>query len=303
MDRLADVEGRVEFVRAHNAAMIERSRAYAEHRAKAESLRPESLKNSSVPDADIPTPPFWGVKTLEMPVDEVVDCIDLNTLYRMQWGAKNLKGEEWDRLVAEDFEPRLRRYAREARTQAWLRPRAVYGYFPGGRDGDDLVIFHPSNRDRELGRFSFPRQPDRERLCLADYFRPLDGGAARDTVALQVVTSGDRAEHFIKQKNAEGDYSEGYFLHGFSVQTAEGAAEWVNRRIRAELAMGEGRGLRYSWGYPACPDVEQHELVFRALDVEKAIGVTLTSAWQLDPEQSTAAIVVHHPAAKYFTAG
>jgi 5-methyltetrahydrofolate--homocysteine methyltransferase len=118
-----------------------------------------------------------------------------------------------------------------------------------------------------------------------------------------VVTSGERAESFIAERNSAGDYSEGYFLHGFSVQTAEGAAEWVNRRVRGELGIGDDRGLRYSWGYPACPDVAQHELVFRLLDVENAIGVKLTSAWQLDPEQSTAAIVVHHPAAKYFSAG
>ncbi len=121
-------------------------------------------------------------------------------------------------------------------------------------------------------------------------------------MALQVVTSGDRAEEFIARRNAEGDYSEGYFLHGFSVQTAEGAAELVNRRVRQELGIEGPRGLRYSWGYPAIPDVEQHELVFELLPVEKSIGVSLTTAWQLNPEQSTAAIVVHHPAAKYFSA-
>src|SRR5690606_38780654 len=119
-----------------------------------------------------------------------------------------------------------------------------------------------------------------------------------DVVALQVVTSGDRAEQFIAEKNTAGDYSEGYFLHGFSVQAAEGAAEWVNRRVQSELAIDNGRGLRYSWGYPACPVLQHRELVFRLLGVEDAIGVRLTSAWQLDPEQSTAAIVIHHPAAK-----
>jgi 5-methyltetrahydrofolate--homocysteine methyltransferase len=255
-----------------------------------------------VPDADIPAPPFWGVKALDLPVDEIVECIDLNTLYRMQWGAKNLKGEEWDRILATEFEPRLKRYSREARSQGWLRPKAVYGYFPAGREGDDLVIFDPADRKKELGRLDFPRQPDRERLCLSDYFRPLKNGAPLDVVALQVVTSGDRAEQFIAQRTATGDYSEGYFLHGFSVQAAEGAAEWVNRRVRQEMGIGDGRGLRYSWGYPACPDLSHHELVFDVLKVEEAIGVKLTSAWQLDPEQSTAAIVVHHPGAKYFSA-
>jgi 5-methyltetrahydrofolate--homocysteine methyltransferase len=303
MDRLADAETRAEFVLRHNEEMLERSRTYAENRAKAEALRPGSRSDSGVPEADVPAPPFWGVKVLSLPIDEIVACIDLNTLYRMQWGAKNLKGEEWDRILRTEFEPRLRRYSLEARTRGWLRPRGVYGYFPAGRDGDDLVVFDPADRARQVGRFTFPRQSDRERLCLADYYRPLEGGAPRDVVALQVVTSGDRAERFVADRNSGGDYSEGYYLHGFSVQAAEGAAEWVNRRVKSELGIANGRGLRYSWGYPACPDVEHHELVFRLLGVEEAIGVRLTSAWQLDPEQSTAAIVVHHPAAKYFSAG
>jgi 5-methyltetrahydrofolate--homocysteine methyltransferase len=234
-------------------------------------------------------------------VDDVVACIDRNTLYRMQWGARNLKGDEWERLVREEFEPRLARYTREARTQGWLRPRAVYGYFPAGRDGDDLVVFDPAERTREVGRFAFPRQPDRERLCLSDFFRPLNGDGPADVLALQVVTSGDRAADFIAGRNASGDYGEGYFLHGFSVQTAEGAAEYVNRLVRRELGLDGARGLRYSWGYPACPDVAQHETLFRILPVQETIGVGLTSAHQLDPEQSTAALVVHHPAARYFS--
>jgi len=302
MDRLVDRQARTEFVRSHNARMVERSRQYAENRAKAAALRPESRRNGGVPDADIPQVPYWGVKTLALPVDEVVACVDRNTLYRMQWGARNLKGEEWDRLLREEFEPRLDRYTLEARTRGWLRPKAVYGYFPAGRDGDDLVIFDPRDQTREAGRLDFPRQIDREGLCLADYFRPLHDGRPLDVVALQVVTSGERAEGFVAERNASGDYSEGYFLHGFSVQTAEGAAEWVNRRVRDELGISEPRGLRYSWGYPACPDLQHHETVFRLLGVEDAIGVKLTSAWQLDPEQSTAAMVVHHPAAKYFSA-
>ncbi|MQA92760.1 MAG: methionine synthase [Gemmatimonas sp.] len=302
MDRLAAVESRDDFVHAHNRGMLERSKAYAEKRARADALRPESRIGATVGEADVPKPPFWGVKALDLPVDEVVDCIDLNTLYRMQWGAKNLKGEELERVLRTEFEPRLTRYTREARTQGWLRPRAVYGYFPAARVGDEVAVFDPADRTRELGRFRFPRQADREHLCLADYFRPPEDGLPTDVVALQVVTSGERVEQFIAQRNAGGDYSEGYYLHGFSVQTAEGAAEWINRRVKEELVITNGRGLRYSWGYPACPDLQDHELVFQLLGVENAIGVKLTSAWQLDPEQSTAAIVVHHPAAKYFAA-
>jgi methylmalonyl-CoA mutase cobalamin-binding domain/chain len=303
MERLQDTSGREEFVRRHNEEMLRREAEYRARQAKAESLRPASRENPAVAPAEVPAPPFWGWKRLDaIPVDEVVSCIDLNTLYRMQWGARNLKGAEWERVLREEFEPRLKRYTLEARTRGWLRPRAVYGYFPAGRDGDELVVFDPAERSRELGRFRFPRQQDRERLCLADYFRPLNGNGPEDVVALQVVTSGDRAAEFVAERTQGGEYGEGYFLHGFSVQTAEGTAEWLNRRVRQELGLEGERGLRYSWGYPACPDVEQHGLLFKLLPVEEAIGVSLTSAFQLDPEQSTAAIVVHHPAAKYFAA-
>jgi 5-methyltetrahydrofolate--homocysteine methyltransferase len=303
MDRLV-AEGAGEFVREHNEEIVRRTREYEERKERGRGARPASRADVSLPDAPVPAPPFWGVKVLDpIPVDEVVECIDRNTLYRMQWGAKNLKGEEWERLVREEFEPRLARYRREARTQGWLRPRAVYGYFPAGREGDELVVFDPADRTREVGRFAFPRQTDREHLSLADFFRPLNGTGPADVVALQVVTSGDRASEYIAERTAGGEYSEGYFLHGFSVQAAEGAAEYVNRRVREELGIDGARGLRYSWGYPACPDLEQHETLFRILPVRETIGVGLTSAFQLDPEQSTAALVVHHPAARYFSAG
>jgi 5-methyltetrahydrofolate--homocysteine methyltransferase len=301
MDRLM-ADDRGAWVEEHNREMLRRQEEYERRKAAAKDLRPGSRDGSSVPDADVPAPPFWGWKVLDkIAVDEVVECIDRNTLYRMQWGGRNLKGDEWDRIVRDDFEPRLKRYTLEARTQGWLRPKAIYGYFPAGREGDAVVVFDPADRTKEIGRFDFPRQEERERLCLADYFRPLNGAGPQDVIALQVVTSGDRAAEFIERRNQGGDYTEGYFLHGFSVQAAEGAAEYVNRRVRQELGIGEPRGLRYSWGYPACPDVEQHETLFRILPVKETIGVGLTTAWQLDPEQSTAALVVHHPAAKYFS--
>jgi 5-methyltetrahydrofolate--homocysteine methyltransferase len=302
MDRLV-APAAAEFVREHNEELLRREAEYAARRESARERAASGPPRPALEEADVPRPPFWGWKVLErIPLDEVVACIDRNTLYRMQWGARNLGGEAWDRIVRTDFEPRVERYTREARAQGWIRARGIYGYFPAGRSGDEVVVFDPAERGREIGRFAFPRQRDRDRLCLADFFRPLDGGGPGDLIALQVVTSGEKAAEFVERRTRGGDYSEGYFLHGFSVQAAEGAAEWVNRRVRAELGIAGPRGLRYSWGYPACPDVQQHETLFRILPARETIGVGLTTAWQLDPEQSTAALVVHHPGARYFAA-
>jgi 5-methyltetrahydrofolate--homocysteine methyltransferase len=178
----------------------------------------------------------------------------------------------------------------------------VYGYFPAAGSGDDVIVFDPRDRTRELARFTFARQLGGEHLCLADYIaEPKDGGAS-DVVALQVVTIGGTATQRTDALQARGDYSEAYFLHGFSVQSAEALAERTHRRIREELGLRDRRGKRYSWGYGACPDLTQHEIVWRLLDVERAIGASLTSAHQIMPEQSTAAIVIHHPRAAYFNA-
>ena len=147
---------------------------------------------------------------------------------------------------------------------------------------------------------TFPRQPDRERLCLADYFRPVASGEL-DVVALQVVTVGARADELVASAQRAGEYAEAYFLHGLAVQTAEALAEYAHRHVLRELGLPTNRGKRYSWGYPACPDLEQHALVWRLLPVEDAIGVGLTESYQLVPEQSTAALIVHHPEAKYYS--
>ena len=251
-------------------------------------------------DAPIPRPPFWGVRVLDdIPLDEVFDCMDLNTLFRLHWGGK-IHGDEYDRLLDEDFRPRLERMEQEAKQRGHLQPRAVYGYFPVNADGNDLIVFDPEDPRREIARFGFPRQPSRERLCLADYFSPL-GSGQRDVAAFQVVTMGARPTEVVDVLQARGEYSEAYFLHGLGVEAAEGLAEWLQRRIRRELGLAEEQGKRYSWGYPACPDLEQHLLVGELLGTEARIGVTVTPGYQLVPEQSTAALVVHHPQAKYFS--
>ena len=178
----------------------------------------------------------------------------------------------------------------------------MYGYFPAAGSGDDVIVYDPQDRTREIARFTFSRQAGGEHLCLADYVREPENGGASDVIALQVVTVGDEPTRRTEALQANNDYSEAYFLHGFSVQSAEALAERTHRRIRAELGLPETRGKRYSWGYGACPDLAQHELVWNLLDVENAIGASLTSAHQIMPEQSTAAIVIHHPRTAYFNA-
>ncbi|CAG0928323.1 partial Methionine synthase, partial [Planctomycetaceae bacterium] len=137
------------------------------------------------------------------------------------------------------------------------------------------------------------------RLCLADYFRAVESGDV-DVLPLQLVTVGDAASRRFDELQAAGEYAEAYFVHGLAVEAAEATAEWMHRRIRRELGLADGRGKRYSWGYGACPDLDDHAVVFRLLPAEETLGMTLTSAFQLVPEQSTAAMVVHHPEAKYY---
>ncbi|MGA8534441.1 MAG: vitamin B12 dependent-methionine synthase activation domain-containing protein, partial [Candidatus Tumulicola sp.] len=183
-----------------------------------------------------------------------------------------------------------------------LKPRAAYGYFPAAGLKNDVIVYDPAEPTQEIARFEFPRQIGGEHLSLADYLHEPVGGAAIDVIALQVVTVGAQASQRTEALQGTGDYGESYFLHGFSVQAAEALAEYTHRRIRRELGIAEDRGKRYSWGYGACPDLAQHGLVFSLLQASERIGVTLTEAFQMVPEQSTAAIVMHHPRASYFNA-
>jgi 5-methyltetrahydrofolate--homocysteine methyltransferase len=307
MDALSDREGREDFIRDRHAEVREGINRRAELQERAAELRPTRARSGPSADVEVPEPEFWGVKVLErIPLGELFPLIDLNTLYRLHWGAKNAKGEEWDELVTGQFEPRLERYQQEALAGGWVRPAAAYGFFPAGSAGDALVLFDPEDPGRELTRFDFPRQEARDRLCLADYFRPVDAGASdansRDVVALQIVTVGDELLERSSRLMEGGDYSEGYYLHGFGVRLAEAGAEFLHRRVREELGIDRDRGLRYSWGYGACPDHRQHRIVFDLLPAREQLGMELTEAGALVPEISTAALVVHHPEARYFSA-
>ncbi len=263
---------------------------------------------SSIQPSPLPPPAKWGIRVVkEMPLEMVFQHLSINELYRLSWGAKNAHGSEWDKLKAE-FDARLEKMKREALRDGWLKPQAVYGYFPCQADGDDLIIYSPLPVGEGLGvreeltRFTFPRQPNDDHLCLADYFAPVDSGQL-DVVAFQVVTVGQEATERFDRLQAAGDYTEAYFTHGLAVQTAEATAEYLHRHIRRELGLTEEQGKRYSWGYPAIPELEDHRKVFDLLPAEKELGMSLSAAYQLIPEQSTAAIIVHHPQAKYYSVG
>jgi len=302
MDRLtADPSAREAFVEKMRAeAFKQRDRAREPKPERGPAVTTSDVKTDL---ATVPEPPFWGPRTLrDIDLRALWPCFDLKSLYRLSWGASNTKGAEFDRLVREEFEPRLQRYQAMALTGDLIQPRVVYGYFPAAGEGDDVIVYDLEDRSREVARFRFTRQIGGEHLCLADYLRAPANGGASDLIAMQVVTAGTRSSERTEALQAAGDYTESYFLHGFSVQSAEALAEWSHRRIRRELGLGDEVGKRYSWGYGACPDLSQHETAFALLDATNAIGVGLTEGFQITPEQSTAAIVMHHPKAAYFNA-
>jgi 5-methyltetrahydrofolate--homocysteine methyltransferase len=306
---------------AKRPALVERIRQEAfEFKTKAAELEARSAESAARQrdfkvtvdrNVPIPAPPFWGARVTpqrEVSWEGMFDGMDLKTLYRLHWGARG-SGEEVERLIREEFEPKRLELQREARDKGWLAPLASYGYFPCQSDGRDLVVYDsgafasrslsPRGKIEEVVRFTFPRQTEREGLCLSDYFAPIESSKF-DLVAFQVVTVGASADELANALNARGEYAKGLFVHGLAVAAAEGLAEWHHRKIRAELGLAAERGKRYSFGYSACPDLADQAKLFKLLKPEESIGVTLTSAYQLVPEASTSAIIVHHPAAMYY---
>jgi 5-methyltetrahydrofolate--homocysteine methyltransferase len=259
-----------------------------------------SVRSTARTDVPIPEPPFWGARELDVNLDDVYPYLDRHVLFKLHWGGRGKKGEEWRRIVEGDgddegFAPKLERMWRE---QDYLRPRVRLGYFPAAADGNELVVFDPDDHERELERLTFPRQPKHDRICLADFFRPLDSGE-RDVVALQGVTVGPEVTEVMAQLERDGEFAEQLFTHGLGVQAAEGLAEWLHSEVRRGLGIELDQGRRYSWGYPACPDQSEHEKVWRLLELDK-IGMYLSDGFAVMPEQSTVAIVAHHPQAVYF---
>jgi 5-methyltetrahydrofolate--homocysteine methyltransferase len=260
----------------------------------------DTVRSAVATDNPIPEPPFWGVREVPVDLGEVFPYLDRHVLFKLHWGGRGKKGEEWRQIVEghdgdEGFAPKLERMWRE---QDYLHPRAKLGYFPCNSDGNELVIFDPEDPEREIERLVFPRQPRHDRICLADFYRPIDSGE-RDVVALQAVTVGSEVTERIGQLEKDGEFAEQLFVHGLGVQSAEGTAEWLHAEVRRGLGIDLDQGRRYSWGYPACPDQSEHEKVSKLLGFGE-IGIELSGGYALEPEQSTAAIIAHHPQAVYF---
>ncbi|MFH8992151.1 methionine synthase [Streptomyces sp. NPDC017940] len=277
---------------------------------------PEGPARSDVAvDNPVPTPPFWGTRVIKgIQLKEYASWLDEGALFKGQWGLKQARagdGPTYEELVETEGRPRLRGLLDELQTKNLLEAAVVYGYFPCVSKGDDLIILDEQGNERT--RFSFPRQRRGRRLCLADFFRPEESGET-DVVGLQVVTVGSRIGEATAELFAADAYRDYLELHGLSVQLAEALAEYWHARVRSELGFaGEDpadvedmfalkyRGARFSLGYGACPDLEDRGKIAELLQPER-IGVQLSEEFQLHPEQSTDAIVIHHPEAKYFNA-
>jgi 5-methyltetrahydrofolate--homocysteine methyltransferase len=303
VDALADAQRRPELqARIRRESEMELGRAASQSRQSGDSAERSSVQ----PAARIPQPPTWGPRVVHnMPLDIVFQHLSKNELFRLSWGAKNTHGEAWKQLEAE-YEARLDEMRRQALKDPWLNPQGIYGYWPAQSQDNELIVYAPESLNSgsltEIHRFSFPRQPSGDYLSLADYFTAA-GSDTVDVVAFQVVTVGLEASQRFERLQAADRYSEGYFLHGLAVQMAEAAADYLHNHIRRELGLQQTQGKRYSWGYPAIPDLEDHLKVFDLLPAEQELGISLTTAYQLVPEQSTAAVIVHHPQARYFNVG
>jgi 5-methyltetrahydrofolate--homocysteine methyltransferase len=301
---------------------------YAKAAAVDEETGPVFAERSPVvTDApNIPTPPFWGVRVQkDYSLRELFNYINETALFKNQWQLKTASQADYLRLVEEKFRPVLRKLEDEVFESGLFAPAVVYGYFPAQSEGNDVVVYEPpkSQASRpcgtrweeglpELLRFTFPRQKEGRRLSIADFFAPKSSGRM-DVLGVSLVTIGPAASVETQRLFEGGEYTKYLYLHGLSVETAEAVAEFHHKKMREELGIaGEDapeirdlfhqkyRGSRYSFGYPACPNLEDQTKLFVLLKPEENVGVRLTSGFLLEPEQSTSAIVVHHPAAKYF---
>src|ERR1700682_5203755 len=272
---------------------------------------------------NIPTPPFWGVRVRkDFDLREIFQYINETALFKNQWQLKTASQQDYLRLGEEKFRPIKKQLAEEIIASGVFEPKVVYGYFPCQSEGNDVVVYEPEQdkddhrghrgSQRELIRFTFPRQREGRKLCISDFFAAKSSGKM-DVIGLSLVTIGSKASIETQRLFEAGEYTKYLYLHGLGVETAEALAEYHHKIMRKELGIaGEDsphirdlfhqkyRGSRYSFGYPACPNLEDQTKLFALLHPEENVGVKLTTGFLLEPEQSTSAIVVHHPQAKYF---
>ena len=300
---------------------------YAKAAAVDEETGPVFAERSPVvSDApNIPAPPFWGVRVRkDYDLRELFQFINETALFKNQWQLKTASQEDYLRLVEQKFRPILKQLQEEVIGSGLFEPKVVYGYFPAQSEGNDLVVYEPprdkgenhkgheESRMRELIRFTFPRQREGRRLCISDFFASKSSGKM-DVLGLSLVTIGSKATQETQRLFEGGEYTKYLYLHGLGVETAEALAELHHKKMREELGIAgddaphirdlfhqKYRGSRYSFGYPACPNLEDQTKLFALLHPEENVGVRLTSGFLLEPEQSTSALVVHHPGAKYF---
>ena len=287
-----------EGLKTMDALISDKSKLLAQWKEKLENWKEKStpkidtanLPRSKVKSVNPPTPPSIGqpirLKAEQINMAQVWELIDKKSLFKLSWGLRGKAGSASE----SDHETLLNEWKIRIIREKLFEPEIVYGYFQCHNKDGKLIVENPNDKPVE---FDFPRSTKEHHLCLTDYF------GENDIVAFQSVTVGNKVSEIIENWNKEDKYTDAYYLHGLAVEVAEALAEWINRKIKSELNIQDKGGLRYSWGFPSCPDVGQHHLVWKLLEPEKS-GMTLTESGQIIPEQSTAAIVVHHPESEYF---
>jgi len=322
-------------IKAKAKAEKAESNGKADAEQNGKSDKPEEPKvvdttRSEAVDVNIerPTPPFWGYKRLnpdEIPFDEMLWYLDKQALFAGQWQFRKKKSqsrEEYDQFLQETVEPILEEWKQRSKDENLLHPHLIYGYFPCYSEGNTVYLFDPKLMEEKgtipegsepVAAFEFPRQRSGQRMCIADFYAPKESGII-DVFPMQAVTVGEIATEYAKELFAADKYTEYLYFHGFGVQAAEALAEWGHTRIRQELGFGDEdpdnirdilaqryRGSRYSFGYPACPNIEDQYTLLDLLET-KQINLYMDESEQIYPEQSTTAIVSYHPIARYFSA-
>ena len=299
------------------AAAVATATAVVETRRRPEPATEPEPVSAGAPlprDIDYPEAPFFGPRIIEeIPLQSVLGYVNEATLFQFQWGyrRKGRTAKEYEAFLKREVRPLYYELAKQCAKERILVPQAAYGYWACIPEGDAVVLLHPEDESREVARFRFPRQGGKRHRCIADYFHVREGRP--DVIALQVVTVGQQASDTAREWFAADRYQDYLHLHGISVEAAEAAAEYVHRQIRGELGIAgddaremsellkQGyRGSRFSFGYPACPNMEDQEILLDLVQGQR-VGVQLGEEAQLWPEQSTSAVVCHHPNARYFT--